>query len=82
MAGARFVVDWIGRRSDETPGHLATDANGDGNYPIFIPMNSGRRDGIVFATAEGAPADRVEGMGLPDGQLVAFHLTFETPHPG
>ncbi len=74
--GVRFVVDWVGRRDDETPGYATTDALGRGNYPMFIGMDPAKRDGIIFATAADAPGDRVDGMGLPDHRQVAFELTF------
>ncbi|MEZ4717982.1 MAG: hypothetical protein R2851_18105 [Caldilineaceae bacterium] len=35
----RFVVDWVGRRPDENPGYTVTNAQGEGDYPIFIGMD-------------------------------------------
>jgi hypothetical protein len=77
VAGARFVVDWVGRRDDEDPGFAVTDANGEGNYPLFIGMDPEAKNGIVFAESVDMPGDRVEGMGLPNHRQVSFLLVYE-----
>lgn len=74
---ARFLVDWVGRRADENPGYATTSAQGESDYPIFIGMDPAARNGIVFATSADEPGDRVDGMGLPGNQQVAFVLTFQ-----
>ncbi|MCB0161964.1 MAG: hypothetical protein KDD83_27685, partial [Caldilineaceae bacterium] len=76
VAGVRFVVDWVGRRPDENPGYAVTNAQGEGDYPIFIGMDPAARNGIVFATSADQPGDRIDGMGLPNNEQVAFVLTF------
>ena len=76
VADARFLVDWIGRRADEAPGYAVTNAAGEGNYPIFIGMDPAQQNGIVFAAPADAPGDRVDGMGLPNNDQVAYVLRF------
>jgi len=75
--GVRFVADWIGRRPDETPGLLTTDERGEANMPMFINFDPRLKNGIMFATVDGAGADTVAGMGLPWNHHVCFLLTFQ-----
>ncbi|MCB0108614.1 MAG: hypothetical protein KDE53_21990, partial [Caldilineaceae bacterium] len=77
VAGAKFLVDWIGRRTDEQPGLLTTDDRGMANYAMFINMHPEEKDGILFALAQNQPSDRVDGMGLPNNHHVCFDLTFQ-----
>lgn len=81
VVGARFLVDWLGRRSDERPGELTTDQTGMANYAMFINMHPEEKDGILFATALHQPSDRVDGMGLPNNHHVCFDLTYQLPRP-
>lgn len=75
-AGVRFVVDWVGRRPEDNPGFTTTNAQGEGDVPIFIQLHPDKKDGIQFAQADGAPSDAVSGMGLPNNRHVCFLLTF------
>jgi len=75
-AGVRFVVDWLGRLPQETPGFTTTDAQGEGNVPMFITLHPDRKDGIQLAKAADEPSDVVTGMGLPYNHHVVFALTF------
>ncbi|HRW04439.1 MAG TPA: hypothetical protein P5121_05065 [Caldilineaceae bacterium] len=77
VAGAKFLVDWIGRRTDEQPGLLTTDDMGMANYAMFINMHPEEKDGILFALAQNQPSDRIDGMGLPNNHHVCFDLTFQ-----
>ena len=79
--GVRFVVDWVGRHADETPCSVLTDANGEGNGPMFINLHPEQKDGIIFATAVDQPSDRVDGMGLPNKHHVCYVLTFRYGAP-
>ncbi len=76
-AGVRFVADWIGRRPDETPGLATTDERGEANLPMFINFDPHLKNGVMFATVDGAAADTVTGMGLPWNHHVCFVLTFQ-----
>jgi hypothetical protein len=76
-SAARFLVDWVGRRPDETPGLLTTDTAGTANYAMFINMQPEQQNGIIFATAQDQPSDRVDGMGLPHNHHVCFELTYQ-----
>lgn len=78
LPAARFLVDWIGRHQNETPGLLTTDEAGMANYAMFINMHPEERDGILFATSQGQPGDRVDGMGLPNNRHVCFELIFQS----
>ena len=75
-SGVRFVVDWLGRLPHENPGFTTTNAQGEGNVPIFIIMHPDKQDGIQFARAAEAPSDVVTGMGLPNNHHVSYRLTF------
>lgn len=77
VAGAPFLVDWIGRRDDERPALLTTDEHGMANYAMFIPMQPEKQNGLLFVMARNGATDRVDGMGLPNNHHVCFHLTFQ-----
>jgi len=79
IAGAHFLVDWLGRQPDERPGELTTDQAGMANYAMFINMHPEQQDGILFAMALAQPSDRVDGMGLPNNHHVCFDLTYQLP---
>ena len=72
-----FVADWVGRQPDQSPVRGATDLNGETNLPMFINFDPTLKNGIMFATVEGARADVVRGMGLPFNHHVCFVLTFQ-----
>jgi len=78
IPAARFLVDWLGRHRDEAPGLLTTDPGGVANYAMFINMHPEQQDGILFATAQDGPSDRVDGMGLPNNHHVCFELTYQS----
>jgi len=78
-AGVRFVVDWLGRLPHESPGFTTTNAQGDGDVPMFISMHPDKKDGIQFAKAADQPSDVVTGMGLPNNHHVSFSLTYRRP---
>jgi hypothetical protein len=78
-AGVRFVVDWLGRHPDEVPGFTTTNAQGEGDVPIFITMHPEKKDGIQLAKAADEPSDVVTGMGLPNNHHASFVLTYRRP---
>ncbi len=45
--------------------------------PMFVNFDPQLKNGIMFATADGAVADVVAGMGLPWNHHVCFVLTFQ-----
>ncbi len=75
-AGVRFVADWEGRRDDENPAYAVTNARGEADAPIWIPLDPEKQDGIIFATTADAPGDVVRGMGRPNYGNVIFKLTY------
>ena len=74
--GIPCVADWVGRHPDQLPVRGTTDFSGETNLPMFVSFDPTLKNGIMFATVEGAKADVVRGMGLPFNHHVCFVLTY------
>jgi hypothetical protein len=76
-AGVPFFADWVGRQPQDPPVRGTTDLNGETNLPMFINFDPTKKNGIMFASVDGAVADVVRGMGLPFNHHVCYVLTYK-----
>ncbi len=66
---------WQGWPEDKTD--AATDARGEASIPIWASYTPEEESGPYAAWVDGAPSDRVIGMGLPLKRHVSFVLTWQ-----
>lgn len=77
IVGAGIAMAWPDGQSNDV---TKPDDGGRGNqamYASFAPDRGEAGSYSAFVTADGLPSDRVNGLGLPLNEHVAYNLTFQ-----
>jgi hypothetical protein len=77
IVGAGIAMGWQDGQSHDV---TKPDEGGLGNQPMYASFapDRGEKGGyFAFVTANGLPSDKVDGLGLPGNQHVAYMLTYQ-----